>query len=231
MRKIALCCFLIGGVMQARLSHDLFALETQETKESRQALWDKDVQTLQKIIALWSAGVGPDSLGVAQYKAKLGSALIHTGDYAGAEQALRSALSILQANGPQYDAAAILVQRRLALALKDQNKTDEAAQLVNSLPPVHHQAKNDTPPTLISKVDPDYTDAARDQSVSGFISVSVTVDETGHPTDIHIIEPLGFGLDESAIKAVSKWKFKPALRNGAPVSAEATLGVTFAKLS
>jgi TonB family protein len=35
------------------------------------------------------------------------------------------------------------------------------------------------------------------------------------------------GLDEKAIEAVSRWKFKPALRNGRPVRAAATIEVKF----
>jgi TonB family protein len=43
------------------------------------------------------------------------------------------------------------------------------------------------------------------------------IDATGTPTQIAILRPLGMGLDEAAIAAVSQWKFSPATRNGTPV--------------
>jgi TonB family protein len=42
-----------------------------------------------------------------------------------------------------------------------------------------------------------------------------------------VLRGLGLGLDEKAIEAVSRWKFKPALRNGRPVRAAATIEVNF----
>ena len=38
---------------------------------------------------------------------------------------------------------------------------------------------------------------------------------------------LGMGLDEKAIEAVNKWKFKPGLKNGQPVNVIATIEVNF----
>jgi TonB family protein len=42
-----------------------------------------------------------------------------------------------------------------------------------------------------------------------------------------VLRGLGLGLDEKAIEAVSRWKFRPALRNGHPVRAAATIEVNF----
>ena len=46
-------------------------------------------------------------------------------------------------------------------------------------------------------------------------------------THIGVIRSLGLGLDEKAIEAVKRWKFKPATNNGTPVTAKATIEMNF----
>jgi TonB family protein len=38
---------------------------------------------------------------------------------------------------------------------------------------------------------------------------------------------LGLGLDEKAIEAVQKWRFRPAMKDGRAVNVEATVEVNF----
>jgi TonB family protein len=42
-----------------------------------------------------------------------------------------------------------------------------------------------------------------------------------------VIRPLGLGLDQKAIEAVEKWKFKPGMKDGKPVAVQATIEVNF----
>jgi len=55
----------------------------------------------------------------------------------------------------------------------------------------------------------------------------IVVDAQGNVTDARVVKPLGLGLDEKAVEAVHTWKFKPAIRNGAPVPVRASVEVTF----
>lgn len=56
----------------------------------------------------------------------------------------------------------------------------------------------------------------------------VTVRSDGLPADIRLVEPAGYGLDESALKALQQWKFSPAhLPNGTPVSSRVTVEIAF----
>jgi TonB family protein len=82
-------------------------------------------------------------------------------------------------------------------------------------------------PILISKVEPEYSDEARRAKYSGTVSLSVVVDEQGIPRDIKVVRPLGLGLDERAIQAVARWRFRPGLKNGRPVRVRATVEVSF----
>lgn len=42
-----------------------------------------------------------------------------------------------------------------------------------------------------------------------------------------MLSPLGFGLDENAIGAVSMWRFKPGMKDGSPEKIRATVEVSF----
>ncbi|MDQ6699506.1 MAG: energy transducer TonB [Acidobacteriota bacterium] len=57
--------------------------------------------------------------------------------------------------------------------------------------------------------------------------IQVIVDPSGKARDIKVVKSVGLGLDEKAIEAVSKWKFKPGLRNGQAVAVKATIEVNF----
>lgn len=82
-------------------------------------------------------------------------------------------------------------------------------------------------PMLIYKLEPEYSEEARKAKYSGVVLLSLIIDANGNTRDIHVIRPLGLGLDEKAIEAVAKWRFRPALRGGKPVAVEAEVEVHF----
>jgi len=84
-----------------------------------------------------------------------------------------------------------------------------------------------TNPVPIYKPEPQYSEEARKAKWQGAVLLSLVVDETGKPIDIKVVRPLGLGLDEKAIEAVSQWKFKPGTLNGKPVKVQAQIEVTF----
>lgn len=84
-----------------------------------------------------------------------------------------------------------------------------------------------TPPKVLSSVQPDYTEAARHLKMSGKTQVYLWVGEDGRPSHLSIMRPVGLGLDEAAIAAVSKYKFEPATQNGKPVKVDIYMDVDF----
>jgi protein TonB len=80
---------------------------------------------------------------------------------------------------------------------------------------------------VIYKEEPEYSDEARKAHWEGTVILAVDVDTAGHPTNIRVVHSLGLGLDEKAIAAVARWKFKPALSGDRPVVMPATIEVTF----
>ncbi|HWR54472.1 MAG TPA: TonB family protein [Bryobacteraceae bacterium] len=84
-----------------------------------------------------------------------------------------------------------------------------------------------TPPRLLHKVEPEYSPSARAAHVQGTVVLQLVVDEKGRATDITLISPLGFGLDEQAETAVEKWTFAPGVKDGRPVKILASVEVNF----
>lgn len=82
-------------------------------------------------------------------------------------------------------------------------------------------------PFAISKVEPEYTEEARAAGLRGSVLLAVTIGEDGIPRNVRIIRPLGRGLDEKALEAVRKWRFRPAIRDGKPVPTSANVEVSF----
>jgi periplasmic protein TonB len=82
-------------------------------------------------------------------------------------------------------------------------------------------------PSVLFKVEPEYSEEARKAKFQGTVVLFVVVDEHGNPTQLKVIRPLGLGLDQKAIEAVEKWRFNPGKKDGKPVPVQATIEVNF----
>jgi TonB family protein len=82
-------------------------------------------------------------------------------------------------------------------------------------------------PSVLRKIDPQYSEEARQAKVTGTVLLELLVDTDGRAKDIKVTKKLGFGLDEKAIEAVQKWQFTPATKVGRPVAVYATVEVNF----
>ncbi len=92
---------------------------------------------------------------------------------------------------------------------------------------VYHVGGGVSPPTVISSVDPEYSDEARRAKYTGIVVVSLIVDPQGVPQHVRVIRRLGMGLDEKAVEAVQQYKFKPAMFQGRAVPVEVNIEVNF----
>jgi TonB family protein len=92
---------------------------------------------------------------------------------------------------------------------------------------IYHPGPGVTSPELLSKVEPEYSEAARQAKIEGMVFVKCVVDEEGWPRDVQVVQGLGMGLDEKAMEAVRRWRFKPAFKDGKPVAMIANVQVTF----
>lgn len=87
--------------------------------------------------------------------------------------------------------------------------------------------KGVSPPHVIHDPDPEYSVEARKEGVEGMVIISLIVNKFGQPTDVKIVSPVGYGLDEKAMESVKTWKFEPARRGTEPVAVYATVEVAF----
>ena len=76
-------------------------------------------------------------------------------------------------------------------------------------------------PVLVYKVEPEFTEEARKARVQGSVLIKAVVSETGIVREPQVTRSLGMGLDERAIEAVAKWRFKAGVKDcrAAPMSA------------
>jgi protein TonB len=84
-----------------------------------------------------------------------------------------------------------------------------------------------TQPTLIHKVEPEYTEEAREAKLEGTVALSAMIGTDGVPSEIKVVRGLGMGLDQKAVECLRQWRFKPATSHSEPVSAKATVQLNF----
>jgi TonB family protein len=87
------------------------------------------------------------------------------------------------------------------------------------------------PPEFLNRAKPEYTNQAESADINATVEASVIFRANGEVGRIEIIRWAGFGLDESAIKAIRQLKFKPATRDGNPVSVRATVQYNFRRIN
>jgi TonB family protein len=95
----------------------------------------------------------------------------------------------------------------------------------------HAQRLDSGPPTtaveITYKPNPVYTEEARRLKLEGEVLLEVNFGANGQLRVNQVIRGLGHGLDEAAVAAANKMRFKPALRNGQPLDSTAIVHVVF----
>ena len=84
-----------------------------------------------------------------------------------------------------------------------------------------------TPPKPLATPDPRYEEIARESKIQGTTVLNVVVNRQGTTEHIEVVRPLGIGLDDSAIRTVSNWRFQPATMSGQPVAVLISVEVEF----
>ena len=82
-------------------------------------------------------------------------------------------------------------------------------------------------PTCVYCPDPGYSDASRATKAQGTVVLSVVVISEGKVDSIYVVKGALFELTSQAIKTVQSWKFRPAQKDGKPVSVRLPIESTF----
>lgn len=85
---------------------------------------------------------------------------------------------------------------------------------------VQAPVKLDSPP-------PQYTEIARKARIQGVVIVQAIINKEGTVENVKVLKGLPMGLDQAAIDAIKRWRFKPATLNGKPVTVYYNLTVNF----
>jgi TonB family protein len=84
-----------------------------------------------------------------------------------------------------------------------------------------------TAPVALNQVEAEFSDEARRAKYQGICIISLIVDAQGNPQNPRVVRALGMGLDEKALEAVRKYRFKPAMKGNTPVPVMISVEVNF----
>jgi TonB family protein len=88
-------------------------------------------------------------------------------------------------------------------------------------------AARSTPVEIIFKPKPAYTAEARARHIEGEVLLEVQFNAAGDLQILRMVRGLGAGLDESAAVAARGIRFRPAMRDGAPLDSTALVHILF----
>jgi TonB family protein len=83
------------------------------------------------------------------------------------------------------------------------------------------------PPVVTFEATPVYSEAGRAARISGTVVLRVRFTAEGTVKVLGVIQGLGYGLDESAIRTAESIRFTPASRDGQPVTFDTAARITF----
>ncbi len=101
---------------------------------------------------------------------------------------------------------------------KGNSANSKNSEAIQGAEPVYGPKEVDTKAVILSKPEPPYTEEARKNNISGAVLLEVILSSSGEVRDIKVLSRLPYGLTDNALKAVRRIKFKPAIKDGHPVS-------------
>jgi len=83
------------------------------------------------------------------------------------------------------------------------------------------------PPARLVSPLPTYTEEAWVHGIQGDVKLRAHIDDRGLVTGVEVLAGLPYGLTRSALDAVLRWRFRPALRDGRPTACQQELALRF----
>lgn len=85
----------------------------------------------------------------------------------------------------------------------------------------------DERPVPVKAFPPAYPPEMLRQGITGLVSVTVVIDEKGAVVESVVAKSTRSEFERPALEAVRKWKFRPGMKGGAPVTVRMVLPVQF----
>jgi protein TonB len=82
-----------------------------------------------------------------------------------------------------------------------------------------------TPPRVTKQVSPVHP--PKGFRISGTVLLSVVIGSQGEPKEAKVLRSLEKDIDQSAIDAVMKWQFSPAIKDGKPITTRVSIEIRF----
>ncbi|MEX2260412.1 MAG: TonB family protein [Bryobacteraceae bacterium] len=130
----------------------------------------------------------------------------------------------LRRQGRENEAASMQEQ---AAALRKAAGSQATLSRQRAAAAVYRAGGGVTPPSVIYKVEPEYTEEASVARYEGTVVVSVEIGKDGIARGMQVIRGLGLGLNEKAMEAITQWRFKPGVKDGQPVNVAAIIEVNY----
>lgn len=103
----------------------------------------------------------------------------------------------------------------------------QSTQPAEKQPAVKQKTFKFTEIQIIDKPAPGYTEAARENRISGNVKLLVVFKANGQIGDVTVVESLPHGLTDRAVEAAKKIRFKPKALNGEPMEEVTTVEYVF----
>ena len=85
----------------------------------------------------------------------------------------------------------------------------------------------DKPPRYTYAPAPECSEEASKKNIDSTMVLAIVVGTNGRVNDISVVQPLGYGLEKEATKAVKRWRFKPGTSLGSPVPVQIRVEMSF----
>ncbi|WP_158542663.1 TonB-dependent receptor domain-containing protein [Lujinxingia litoralis] len=122
-------------------------------------------------------------------------------------------------------AAAMVTGMPAQVFAQEAGGADEAPE---QAAPAERSARGELqPPRLLREVEAEYTEDAVAARLEGAVVLELTINTAGDVSKVDVVQGLGYGLDESAVRAVEQFKFEPARLNGEPIPVSLNFTVRF----
>jgi TonB family protein len=116
----------------------------------------------------------------------------------------------------RFSVAILLCAGGLAYGQEKQTSSQDSQPFLKQCSDKNPPPCADKPPILTNSSEPECSKEARKAKINGAVVLTVVVGTDGLAHDISVVRSVGYGLDEEAIKAVKKWRFKPGRGSGKP---------------